>query len=109
MANRWNISKAVEDFVEERDKNCAYCDSKFTDPKVSKKGMKTWEHVINDLNLTDKDNIVLSCMSCNSSKGAKHILDWLNSDYCKTNGINKNTVASVVKEVIIKEEKFIRH
>ena len=36
-------------------------------------------------------------MSCNASKGAKLLEDWLESDYCKRNNINKDSVAQVVK------------
>lgn len=106
MANQWNIPQEVEGFVKSRDKQCVYCKSEFTDAKESKKGMKTWEHVINDLDLTGRDNIVLSCMSCNSSKGAKQILDWFESSYCKKNGINKDSVSDVVRKVVLKEEKL---
>jgi hypothetical protein len=39
-------------------------------------------------------------MSCNASKGAKLLLDWLQSDYCKRNKITKDSVAQVVKDAI---------
>lgn len=45
-------------------------------------------------------------MSCNASKGAKLLKDWLKSDYCKRKNINENTVAEVVKNALIKPPKI---
>ncbi len=39
-------------------------------------------------------------MSCNASKGAKLIEDWLESDYCKRKGITVDSVDLVVKNAI---------
>ncbi|CAH8281636.1 hypothetical protein EV196_104153 [Mariniflexile fucanivorans] len=100
MANRWGIPKDVENFVKERDKNCVYCSIKFTINNESRKSKPTWEHIINDIRINGIDNISICCMSCNASKGAKLLEYWLQSDYCKKNKINKDTIAPVVKEAI---------
>jgi hypothetical protein len=39
-------------------------------------------------------------VACNSSKGTKKLSDWIQSSYCKKRGINKDTVAQVVKEAL---------
>jgi len=39
-------------------------------------------------------------MSCNASKGAKLLEEWLQSDYCKKKEITKENIAPVVKEAI---------
>jgi hypothetical protein len=59
----------------------------------------TWEHIDNE-NLDPKDliNIVISCGACNTSKGAKNLLEWFESEYCKRKDINKRTVSRAVKE-----------
>ena len=100
MANRWGISKEVEDLVKERDINCVYCGQEFLEKPESRKQKPSWEHIVNDIRIKGTDNISLCCMYCNASKGAKLLEDWLKSDYCKRNNINKDSVAQVVKEAI---------
>lgn len=36
-----------------------------------------------------------------TSKGAKKLSDWLQSDYCKKRGITKDSVAEVVKRALV--------
>ena len=62
--------------------------------------MATWEHIINDASIVTRENIVRCCVACNSSKGSKQLSDRIESSYCKKRGINKDTVAEVVKEVL---------
>ncbi|MEN3324871.1 HNH endonuclease [Mariniflexile soesokkakense] len=100
MANRWGIPKDVKDFVKNRDKNCVFCSIEFTNNNESRKSKPSCEHIINDIRINGIENISLCCMSCNSSKGAKLLDNWLLSDYCKKNKITKDTVAIVVKEAI---------
>ncbi len=101
MANRWGIPKEVENFVKERDLNCVYCRQEFTEKPETKKQKPSWEHIVNDIRINGIDNISLCCMSCNASKRAKLLEDWLESDYCKRNDINEATVAQVVKNALI--------
>lgn len=35
--------------------------------------------------------------ACNSSKGAKRLSEWLESDYCKKKQIDRNTVARTIR------------
>ncbi len=100
MANRWGIPKNVEDFVKKRDSKCVYCGAMFSDINESRKSKPSWEHIVNDIRINGIDNISLCCMSCNASKGAKLLEDWLKSDYCKINEITVESVAEVVKKAI---------
>jgi hypothetical protein len=100
MANRWGIPQEVEDFVKQRDTQCVYCGVEFSEDNKSRKTKPSWEHIINDIRINGIDNITLCCMSCNASKGAKLLEEWLQSDYCKKKGITEETVDIVVKEAI---------
>ncbi len=97
MANRWAIPNDVENHVKKRDRNCVYCGVEFTENNLSRKTNPSWEHIINDIRINGLDNIALCCISCNASKGAKLLEDWLESDYCKRKEITVHTVDSVVK------------
>lgn len=106
MANQWGIPKHVEDLVKERDKRCVYCGQEFSALSKSRKERPSWEHIVNDIRINGPENITLCCMSCNASKGAKPIAEWLQSEYCKRKNINKETVAMVVKEALKNPPKF---
>ena len=95
MANRWGIPEDVEIYVLKRDTCCVYCGVDFSIDQ-SKKTKPTWEHIINDIRIVTKDNIALCCKSCNASKGAKPLIKWLDSEYCKSRNITSSTVAKVV-------------
>jgi len=99
--NKWGIPDWLEKQVRARDIDCVYCGVRMLDaaPKDgSRKAVATWEHIINDASIITPDNIALCCASCNSSKGAKSLHDWLLSPYCKNHGINGDNVADVVKK-----------
>ncbi len=98
--NNWNIPDWLEKEVLARNKVCVYCGVKFGASKESKKTHATWEHIINDASIINRDNIARCCVSCNSSKGTKKLLDWINSSYCKKKGINSNNVADVIKKAL---------
>jgi len=98
MANRWGIPNEIEFIVLNRDLNCVYCGILFTDWDQDKKTRKTWEHIINDIRINGADNIALCCGSCNASKGNRKLEQWLESKYCLTKNINRESVASVVKK-----------
>jgi hypothetical protein len=66
----------------------------------SRKNAATWEHIVNDVTIVTKENIARCCSSCNSSKGTKKLSDWINSDYCKRNKIDNNSVAPIIKRVL---------
>jgi hypothetical protein len=100
MANKWGIPKEVEEYVLKRDFLCVYCGVDFSINHESRKTKPSWEHIVNDIRISTIDNISLCCNSCNASKGAKLLEDWLDRKYCKTRGISMETVAQVVKEAL---------
>ncbi len=97
--NNWKIPDEMEFFIRDRDKFCAYCGVFF-----SNNTKPTWEHIINDENIITYENIVLCCRSCNSSKGARKLSEWLKSKYCKERLITEDTVSSIVKRALVKEK-----
>ena len=101
--NNWGIPDWLEEEVKVRDKTCVYCGIKMIEkmpPNGSRKAVATWEHIINDARIVTRENIARCCVACNSSKGTKKLSDWIQSTYCKKHGINKDTVAEVVKEAL---------
>lgn len=98
--NRWNIPPHVEHEVLARDLDCAYCRSAFSEPDGPYRARPSWEHVINDLSLVAADNIVLCCVGCNASKGARPIEQWLSSKYCRERGITLDSVSATVRRVL---------
>lgn len=101
--NRWGIPKSLEEEIKSRDKYCVYCGVKLLEaisPGSSRKDKATWEHIINDASIVTRGNIARCCAACNSSKGTKTISKWIKSTYCKERGINKNTVALIVKQAL---------
>jgi hypothetical protein len=100
--NNWNIPEWLEKEVLARDKACIYCGVKFGSSKESRKTQASWEHIINDASIVTRENIARCCVACNSSKGTKKLTEWINSKYCKDKGINRNTVANVVKDALNK-------
>lgn len=100
MANRWGIPKEVENIVKQRDKNCVYCGIVFKRHETSRKSKPSWEHIVNDIRINGVNNIALCCMSCNASKGAKRLEDWMKSNYCISKEITLITVAKVIKKAI---------
>jgi hypothetical protein len=99
--NRWNIPDWLEREVTVRDTHCVYCGVVFDSSKSQRKARASWEHIVNDARIVTRENIVKCCVSCNSSKGAKDLLEWLTSKYCVTRGIDKDTVALVVRSAIV--------
>ena len=98
--NNWGIPDWLEKHIIERDKCCVYCGVKFGSSTQSRKTQASWEHIINDARIINKENIARCCVACNSSKGTKKLSEWINSKYCKNKGINKNTVAQVVRKAL---------
>jgi hypothetical protein len=99
--NNWNIPDGLEIEIRDRDKKCVYCGVEFGSSKKSRKSMATWEHIVNDARIVNRENIARCCFSCNASKGTKKLSDWLESDYCKKHGITKDTVTEVVRRALV--------
>ena len=98
--NRWGIPNWLEREVASRDTECVYCRSAFTTSEGPRRRWASWEHIVNDLRIVTRENIVLCCISCNSSKGARDLEVWLHSRYCIVRGITSSTVAPVVREAL---------
>ncbi len=102
--NRWGIPYWLEEEVKARDKECVYCGVQMIE-KINQNGSRrtlaTWEHIINDASIVTPTNIARCCSACNSSKGTKDLVDWMQSDYCKNHGVREDTVAEVVKEALV--------
>ncbi len=106
--NRWGIPVWLEEEIRGRDNTCVSCGVKMLEKGPqggSRRAVATWEHIINDATIVTRENIARCCVACNSSKGAKDIVDWLQSNYCKTHGITVDTVAEVVKEALKRTKK----
>ena len=101
--NNWGIPDWLEEEVKARDKTCVYCGIQMLEkmPRSGpRKAVATWEHIINDASIVTRENIARCCAACNSSKGTKDLADWMQSNYCETNGIREETVAEVVKQAL---------
>ena len=101
--NRWGIPIWLEEEVRARDKTCVYCGVQMIEritPGGSRRTVATWEHIINNATIVTRENIARCCAACNSSKGTKKLSDWMQSSYCKKHGINKDTVAEVVRRAL---------
>jgi hypothetical protein len=101
--NNWRIPRWLEDEVRSRDKKCVYCGVEML-AKVAggapRKALATWEHIINDAEIVTRENIALCCASCNSSKGAWLLGDWIKSKSCITRGISRCTVAEIIRNAL---------
>lgn len=98
--NRWKIPDWLEREVIERDRYCVYCGVEFAAKSESRRDRPSWEHIINDARIITRENIVLCCIGCNASKGTMNLVDWLESRYCRTRGITRESVASVVRSAL---------
>ena len=98
--NRWGIPLEIEKIVNARDKSCVYCRCKFS--STERKSKASWEHIINDVKITELENIALCCVGCNASKGSKTLMAWLDSKYCKEKSITFDTVAEIIRAHILK-------
>jgi hypothetical protein len=99
--NKWNIPDWLEREIKDRDRHCVYCRVEFGSSKKTRKSIATWEHIVNDARIVNRENIAKCCFSCNSRKGTKALSKWLASDYCRKRGITMDTVAEVVKRALV--------
>ena len=97
-AMRYKIPDRVARRVARRDKFCVFCKLRFEIGARSRSNVASWEHMDNDSVKDPKVwNIALCCGSCNSSRQDKGLLDWFESEYCRKNNINRQTVAPVIR------------
>lgn len=95
--NRWNIPAPLEAEILARDAACIYCGIVFILGDTSRRTKATWEHIVNDARIISRQNIARCCASCNASKGARELSEWLLSSYCARKGIAKSTMAEVAR------------
>jgi len=100
--NRWNIPDWLEREVKERDTCCVYCSTSFSSEAGPRRSRASWEHIVNDARIVNRENIALCCIGCNASKGVKDVEAWLSSKYCASRGITASTVAAVVRAALQK-------
>ena len=105
MRNRWNIPDWLAREVTARDKHCVYCGVEFRPDTTERRKRPSWEHIVNDARIVTRENIALCCIGCNASKGAKPLLDWLESRYCRSRGICEDTVAPVVRRAMAEHRR----
>ncbi len=98
--NRWNIPPELEALVVARDRDCIYCRRSFAGPEGPRGQRPSWEHIVNDARTVTSENIALCCISCNASKGAKPLDQWLNSRFCARRGITIEDLAAVAKNAL---------
>ena len=99
LSNRWGIPEDVETAVMKRDTSCVYCGCQFSSDRNTK---RSWEHIVNDINIATLENIALCCVGCNASKGVKPLQVWLESKNAKRRGITEETLSNVVKQALAK-------
>jgi hypothetical protein len=103
--NKWNIPNWLEKEVIARDTFCVYCGIEF-DSCGTRKSKASWEHITNDERITTRENIALCCVSCNASKGARLLADWINSTYCISKNITQHSVADIVKRALLQPPSY---
>jgi hypothetical protein len=95
-AARWKVPRDLALAVIARDLHCIYCNRDFAAEILGQRAAKaSWEHINNDESIVTLENIALCCIGCNSSKGTKTLGEWLQSKYCQTRGIGRDTIAAV--------------
>lgn len=97
--NRWNIPDWLEREVVDRDRCCVYCGVEFA-AQSARRCRPSWEHIVNDARMVTRENIARCCIGCNASKGRKGLVEWMESTYCRTWGITRESVASIVRSAL---------
>jgi len=114
----YGITREEYEFIRKRDKYCVYCHKQF-DLAHSQKRRNDWDTVEHLNHRQDWDSvgsfhkenkpvpeiITICCLACNSSRGAKSLKTWFQSEYCIQKKIDYETVDEVVKKYIDKFEK----
>lgn len=108
MANYFGIPENIEEEIRARDAVCVYCGAemkmyngvigtpsdKATIEHLSFDGPFYWKDELN------REDIVICCGKCNSSRGKKKLIEWFGSAYCLERNINKDTVAEPVRNFL---------
>ena len=108
LRNRWRIPITVASEVASRDLLCVYCRGVFSTQSGLYSRRASWEHIVNDLEMVTLENIAVSCVGCNASKGRKSLSVWLESPYCRSRSIGARTLAPVAAAALQREEAGIQ-
>ena len=105
--NNYGILAEAESAIRARYDRCVYCRK-----LMLKSGEDGWRGdwaTIEHLNFrppwNDPSTVVMCCWSCNSSRGAKPILVWFGTPYCREKGISFETVHPDVRAYIRAREE----
>jgi hypothetical protein len=107
MSNSFGISRQDEDALRARDKTCVYCRKVMkTHAEIKEaQGKRADEATIEHLNFAGpfhvrdglkREDLVICCRGCNSSRGERRLSDWFKQDYCVRRNINEDSVAEPV-------------
>jgi hypothetical protein len=110
MSNKFGIRREDEEALRARDRACAYC-AKLMKTRAELRVGTAWtgQATIEHLNFDEpfyvskglqKEDVVICCLACNSSRGTKRLLDWFKSVYCARRNITADTVAEPVKKYL---------
>jgi hypothetical protein len=109
VRNRYALVEDAVALVRQRDRTCVYCHKTMMAPTAAKwRGdWATIEHLNHLPPWNNPTTISICCGSCNSSRGNRPLLEWLESSYCRTRGISRSTVAEPVQLYIasVKDDK----
>ena len=105
--NRYGIPEGALSSIRLRDRQCVYCHKPMVDPSAGgwRGDWATIEHLNCDPPFDDPSTVAICCGSCNSSRGAKAIRDWLAGAYCRERGITLQTVSPVVRAYVESAEQ----
>jgi hypothetical protein len=101
-SNAYGLPDAELETIRARDQACVYCHTVMT-PYGSESpstGWATIEHMNHLPPWDDPTTVAICCSACNSSRGAKLLPDWFETDYCRSRGIDESTVAEPVRDFI---------
>lgn len=107
MKNKFRIPANVMQELLERDRLCAYCHKDMVYPYDVNN--RTQSATIEHLNFDgpfywghglEKEDLVICCASCNSSRGDKRLIEWFESRYCVSRKITRESVSEPVKDYL---------
>lgn len=105
MSNSFGIPEVIEAEIRARDSICVYCRREmkaYIGVKGTPGDKATIEHLSFDGPFywgkgLQREDVVICCGSCNSSRGDRQLIDWFHSRYCRERGIKGSTVAEPVR------------
>lgn len=109
MISKYSLLEEDLKKIRARDQTCVYCHKPMTEylhQKGTPKDKATIEHLNTRPPWSNSGTVVYCCGSCNSSRGAKELIDWFCDPYCTERGINEYTVDDPVKKYV-RFEKFV--